>query len=85
MNLLDAIKSGKEIIDPTHTFTFQWYQSGTGPYKELVSCDYFVMKEWDEMLKQFTNDMFTTSLCIDAYADSFLSDKWEVRVNASNT
>jgi len=68
MTLIEAIQSGKSFRRP-HQFQedeSQWFEAGTGPYKDLVACDYFTH-----------GGEFSTS--IDLYYDDIIADDYIVR------
>lgn len=69
MTLSEAIKTNKKVKRKSKDWAVQWFLPNTGPYNDIVSCDYFVAYEFGE-------ETFITSL--DLYADDILDDDWEV-------
>jgi hypothetical protein len=74
MFIPEVIKSNQEFYKlSSPDETIQYYNPGTGPYQDLVSCDYFVTR-----VRSSTGDIefqhFQTS--IDLYPDEILEDIW---------
>lgn len=72
MTIQEAIKTGKAFYLATAPFYkyYQYFKSGSGPYKILVDCDYFVVNE------DGGDPYMTTS--IDLYPEEVLSEEWAV-------
>lgn len=71
MNLKEAILTYKKVRRPhwDENDSFQYFKAKTGPYKELVDCDYLVLQESGV-------ESFSTS--IDLYPEDILSEDYEV-------
>jgi hypothetical protein len=67
MNIQEAIKSKKWFTRNGQTFS-RYYEAGTGPKKDLVSCDYFMHKE-------DTEEYFSTS--IDLYPEDIVTSDYK--------
>lgn len=69
MTIQEAIKSGKKFTRKNQEGGWGcYYNQSTGPFDDLVDCDYFVFCE-DNII------VFSTS--IDLYAEDILADDWE--------
>jgi hypothetical protein len=63
MTLQEAVSSLKPFKRKDSLEVAQWYLGGTGPFKDLVECDYFVCE-----------GQFSTG--IDLYASDIFADDW---------
>ena len=63
MTLQEAVSSLKPFKRKDSLEVSQWFAGGTGPFKELVDCDYFVHGE-----------DFCTSM--DLYASDIFAEDW---------
>ena len=74
MNIQEALKSGKKFKRPHMTnWSYQYFYPETGPYKDLVSCDYMVEYLFEDD-PQSVERVFSTSL--DLYPEDILADDW---------
>lgn len=70
MNLKQAMLTHKRVTRAsTQGSDFQYFKPATGPHKNLVSCDYFVIYDIDD-------EYFSTSL--DLYPEDILAYDWEI-------
>lgn len=72
MNLQDALLTYKKVSRDVEKNSKDWvcyYKKGTGPYFNLVDCDYFVICE-DGV------ENFSTSL--DLYPADILAEDWQI-------
>jgi hypothetical protein len=71
MTLQEVLLSGKKfkrsIWDESEWI--EYFRPGTGPNKDLVGCDYFVLGNGEHI--------FSTSL--DLYAADILAEDWEIK------
>jgi len=68
MNLHEAMRTHKYFKRPHWDLSkICWFNAQTGPYSELVSCDYFVIYEYGI-------ETFSTSL--DLYAEDILANDY---------
>jgi hypothetical protein len=65
MKIQEAMASLKPFKRPHSDEVSQWFLGGTGPFQNLVECDYFTHGE-----------VFSTS--IDLYASDILADDWVI-------
>lgn len=71
MNIQEALKTNHYVKRPHWDYqSFCYYLPNTGPYKDLVECDYFCFYE-DGFLS------FSTSMP-DLYAQDVLADDFEI-------
>lgn len=70
MNIQEALKTRKYVRRRNKDFAFCWHEPKTGPYRGLVSCDYFSFYE-DGFLT------FSTS-APDFYAEDLLAEDFEI-------
>ena len=67
MTLKEALLSHKKFKRPQWDYWSCYYAPGTGPYKNLVVCSYFVIYQEPE-------DMFSTSM--DMYGEEVLAEDY---------
>lgn len=65
MKIAEAMTSNKPFKRPESDEVVQWYLGGTGPFSDLVVCDYFTV-----------NGEFTTDLSL--YASDILATDWQI-------
>lgn len=70
MTIQEALQTHQPIRRPDWDNFVCYFRPKTGPFKDLVDCDYFVY--YEEGLETF----FTTSL--DLYGDALLATDWEI-------
>lgn len=74
MTLREVLKSGRKFKRPhMEDWSYQYFQPETGPYKDLVSCDYMVEYMFEGDPKSFEKN-FSTSL--DLYPEDVLAEDW---------
>jgi hypothetical protein len=76
VTLHEALLSYKEFYRPSSPDeTIQYYAPNTGPFRELVTCDYFIVRVRDSQGEEEYRN-FQTS--IDLYPEEILKDFWEL-------
>lgn len=76
MTLIEAMLSLKPFRRPDSLDASQYFLPNTGPYKDLVSCDYFV--NYSNINEKDMDMDFSTS--IDLYHDDITADDYILAV-----
>lgn len=76
MTIQDALKLNKYVKRPHWDSSFCHFQGGTGPFKELVGCNYIVVIE-DGIANFSTSiDLYPEDILATDYIESHLDSKY---------
>lgn len=72
MTLIEALKTNKPIKRPKHINpVIQYFEPNTGPDSDLVTCDYFRLREDGDNVWYF-------STSVDLYPEDLFATDWSV-------